>query len=169
MVSISEVLAIGDSLSVFKNSIQISLSESISISDGLNVVYQPAMAPSEDKEKSSNNKSGSGRTGVKTQSFDDEHICQYSSSKNSDSCSSVPNYMRNVAAWWLDGHISDVEIKNAFRFLIDNDIIVIDTSGFSKNTFEEIPENIKLIAKLWTENKLSHSNFEKIISDFFGN
>jgi len=42
------------------------------------------------------------------------------------SAESVPEWVRNTALWYGEGNISETEFLNAVKFLIENQIIVID-------------------------------------------
>jgi len=43
------------------------------------------------------------------------------------SAESVPEWLRNTALWYGEGNISETEFLNAVKFLIENQILVIDT------------------------------------------
>ena len=40
---------------------------------------------------------------------------------------SVPSYVKNIALWYGEETVSEVEFLNAIKFLIENDIIVIES------------------------------------------
>ena len=44
----------------------------------------------------------------------------------SASAENVPDWARNTALWYGEGEITEIEFLNAIKFLIDNNIIIID-------------------------------------------
>jgi len=52
---------------------------------------------------------------------------------------SVPEWIRNTALWYGEGTISETDFLNAMKFLIENDIIIID------NDIEPEPKTINVI------------------------
>jgi len=61
------------------------------------------------------------------------------------SAQSIPDWVKNNAMWWAEGKISEQEYLDAVKFLIDNQIIRVQTSSpiltESKNSFDSIDEN----------------------------
>jgi plastocyanin len=45
----------------------------------------------------------------------------------SASAENIPEWIRNTALWYGEGAISETEFLNAIKFLIENDIIILDT------------------------------------------
>ncbi len=45
----------------------------------------------------------------------------------SASAESVPDWARNTALWYGEGEITEIEFLNAIKFLIENNIIIIDS------------------------------------------
>ena len=54
-------------------------------------------------------------------------ILLVSISINAADAQSVPEWVKNNALWYGQGTISETEFLNAIKFLIENDVIVIDT------------------------------------------
>jgi len=42
----------------------------------------------------------------------------------------IPEWIKNTAKWWSEGSISDTEFINAMKFLIENDILVVESAEF---------------------------------------
>ena len=45
--------------------------------------------------------------------------------------SSIPEWVKNNALWWAEGKISGQEYLNSVKFLIEKEIIVVDTQQSS--------------------------------------
>jgi len=43
----------------------------------------------------------------------------------------IPEWIKNTAKWWSEGSLSDTEFINAMKFLIENDIITVDSEEFT--------------------------------------
>jgi len=55
-------------------------------------------------------------------------IILISASVNIANAESVPEWVKNTALWYGEGNISETEFLNMIKFLIDNDIIVLDNA-----------------------------------------
>ena len=70
-------------------------------------------------------------------------ILLVSFSGNFANAESIPEWVKNNALWYGQGIISETEFLNAIKFLIENDVLVIETvkTELSKNTnaIVEIP------------------------------
>ena len=70
-------------------------------------------------------------------------ILLVSFSGNFANAESIPEWVKNNALWYGQGIISETEFLNAIKFLIENDVLVIETvkTGLSMNTnaIVEIP------------------------------
>ncbi len=53
------------------------------------------------------------------------------------SAESVPEWVRNTALWYGEGNISETEFLNLVKFLIENQIIVVDIEGVVE---EKVPK-----------------------------
>lgn len=78
---------------------------------------------------------------------------------NDELDSEIPNWVKNNAAWWSDGTISDLEFLTAIEFLIENDIMKIQGAIKSSETSEEIPLWIRNNAEWWSSGLISDSDF----------
>ena len=56
-------------------------------------------------------------------------------SGNAANAESIPEWVKNNALWYGQGNISETEFLNAIKFLIENDVLVIETTDIdsSKN------------------------------------
>jgi hypothetical protein len=50
----------------------------------------------------------------------------------------IPGWIKNTAGWWANDEIDDASFVNAMKFLIQNDIMQIESS---ESTFTEYPDN----------------------------
>ena len=72
----------------------------------------------------------------------------------------LPRWIKNNAAWWFDGKISDNEFTVGIQFLVDKKIIKIPQVENSENkNVKEIPLWVKTNAKWWSENLISDEDF----------
>lgn len=58
------------------------------------------------------------------------------------SAQSVPEWVKNTALWYGQGEISETEFLNAIKFLLENDVIVIETEESTPLSEDEIITNI---------------------------
>ena len=63
-------------------------------------------------------------------------ILLVSVSTNIANAETIPEWVKNNALWYGQGVISETEFLNAIKFLIENDVLIIEGSDmkFSKNT-----------------------------------
>ncbi len=72
---------------------------------------------------------------------------------------SVPEWIRNNAAWWADGQIDDSTFVQGIEFLIKNEIIVIPSTESKSETTQQIPAWIKNNAAWWADGQIDDSTF----------
>lgn len=80
---------------------------------------------------------------------------------------SIPNWIKNNARWWADDIIDDQTFVSGIQFLINENIIQVDTKGKS-NQEQKIPLWIKNNAKWWADDIISDDDFLKGI-EFLAN
>ncbi|MGY5150006.1 MAG: cupredoxin domain-containing protein [Candidatus Nitrosopumilus sp. bin_68KS] len=84
--------------------------------------------------------------------------------------SSVPDWVKNNAAWWSDGQINDSDFAIGLEYLIKENVIDvpkdIESLGTSENT---IPDWLRNTAKWWSDGMLSDSEFLKGIEWMISN
>ena len=72
----------------------------------------------------------------------------------------VPDWIKNSAGWWAEDKITDVEFTTALQFLIQNEIIKIESVQNTENDYSAtIPTWIKNNAKWWAEDKITEDDF----------
>ena len=37
----------------------------------------------------------------------------------------IPKWIKTTAGWWIEGHVSDENLRNTVRFLVENGIMII--------------------------------------------
>ncbi|MFB5608133.1 MAG: peptidase, partial [Candidatus Nitrosomaritimum yanchengensis] len=67
---------------------------------------------------------------------------------------SIPEWVRNNAAWWSDGQIDDGTFIQAIEYLIKNDIILIPKTQQESSDSQEIPAWIKNNAAWWSDGQI---------------
>jgi len=84
--------------------------------------------------------------------------------------SAVPDWVKNNAAWWSDGTISDSDFATGLEYLIKENIIDVPRDIISQGTSENnIPEWLRNNAKWWSDDLLSDSEFLKGIEWMISN
>jgi len=80
--------------------------------------------------------------------------------KPKDSCSVLPDWIKNNAKWWADGSIDDDSFIQGIQFLIKEDILKIPpTTQSSSSDSNEIPSWIKNNAKWWADGSIDDDSF----------
>ena len=72
---------------------------------------------------------------------------------------SIPEWIRNNAAWWADGQIDDKTFIQGIEFLIQNEIIVIPSTDKESTTAQQIPEWIRNNAAWWADGQIDDKTF----------
>jgi hypothetical protein len=72
---------------------------------------------------------------------------------------SIPEWVRNNAAWWSDGQIDDGTFIQAIEYLIKNDIILIPKTQQESADSQEIPAWIKNNAAWWSDGQIDDETF----------
>ncbi len=72
---------------------------------------------------------------------------------------SIPEWIRNNAAWWADGQIDDKTFIQGIEYLIKNDIILIPKTQQESSDSQEIPGWIKNNAAWWAEGQIDDETF----------
>jgi len=58
---------------------------------------------------------------------------------------SVPEWIKNTAKWFGDGLISEDEFLNAIKYLIENDIIILDTQEIQSSVNDSEESNVEYV------------------------
>lgn len=72
---------------------------------------------------------------------------------------SIPEWIRNNAAWWADGQIDDKTFIQGIEYLIKNDIILIPKTQQETTDNQEIPTWIKNNAAWWADGQIDDKTF----------
>ncbi len=72
---------------------------------------------------------------------------------------SIPEWVRNNAAWWSDGQIDDGTFIQAIEYLIKNDIILIPKTQQESSDSQEIPAWVKNNAAWWSDGQIDDETF----------
>ncbi len=76
------------------------------------------------------------------------------------SAQNVPEWVKNNAAWWSEGTISEDEFVSAIQFLIKENILIVpETSMAEENTPQGVPEWVKNNAKWWADGIITEGEF----------
>ena len=59
-------------------------------------------------------------------------------STNFANAENVPNWIKNNALWYGQGEITETEFLNSIKFLIENDILVLDDDEIKRNQLTQI-------------------------------
>ncbi len=72
---------------------------------------------------------------------------------------SIPDWIRNNAAWWAEGSISQADFVSGLQFLIQEDILKVPTTQVSENKSDKVPDWVKNNAAWWAEGKVTDADF----------
>jgi len=75
----------------------------------------------------------------------------------------VPEWVKNTAGWWATDAISETEFVNAIEFLVNENIIQVDTSQATE-TSQGVPEWVKNTAGWWATDAISETEFVNAIA-----
>jgi len=81
----------------------------------------------------------------------------------------IPTWIKNTAGWWATDKIPDGEFVKSLQFLIENNIITVQSSGKTQSTLESIPTWIKNTAGWWATDKIPDGEFLKGINFLIDN
>ncbi len=73
--------------------------------------------------------------------------------------SEIPQWIKNNAAWWSEGTITDSDFLNGIEFLIQNNILKIQGVENNSESLEEIPLWIRDNAKWWSSGLITDEDF----------
>lgn len=78
---------------------------------------------------------------------------------NTSNLIKIPQWIKNNAAWWFEGTITDSDFLNGIEFLIQNNILKIQEVKNNSQTSDEIPMWIRNNAKWWSSGLISDKDF----------
>ena len=73
----------------------------------------------------------------------------------------IPTWIKNTAGWWATDKIPDEEFIKSLQFLVENNIIKIESSGKTQSTLQTIPGWVKNTAGWWATDKIPDEEFLK--------
>ncbi len=71
----------------------------------------------------------------------------------------IPQWIKNNAAWWSEGTITDSDFLNGIEYLIQNDIMKIQKVEKNSEPSDEIPSWIRNNAEWWSSGLISDGDF----------
>ena len=71
----------------------------------------------------------------------------------------IPDWVKNNAGWWADEQILDSDFIYGIEYLIQKNVIIINTVNINENTSESIPSWIKINAGWWADGILPDKDF----------
>jgi|TARA_B100001540_G_scaffold147955_1_gene131244 hypothetical protein len=81
----------------------------------------------------------------------------------------IPAWIKNTAGWWAADKIPDGEFVKSLQFLIENNIITVQSSEKTQSTSQTIPAWIKNTAGWWAADKIPDGEFLKGINFLIDN
>ena len=79
--------------------------------------------------------------------------------ENNEIDSIIPQWIKNNAAWWSDGTITDSDFLTGIEFLIENDIMKIQDVAKTSESSDVIPLWIRNNADWWASGLISDDDF----------
>ena len=70
----------------------------------------------------------------------------------------VPEWVKNTAKWWIEGMVTDDEYLSSIKFLIENDIIILDTNKEAEKILGEISSEPKIAQIIIPNGNTEQSN-----------
>ena len=77
----------------------------------------------------------------------------------SDVYAEIPDWIKNNAGWWAEDLIEDEDFLNGIEFLLNEEIIKIESVSVSEQKSEFIPNWIKNNAAWWAEGQIDDETF----------
>ena len=71
----------------------------------------------------------------------------------------IPDWIKNTAGWWADGHISDDSFVGGLQWLITNEIMYIPSTEQGAGSNNVIPDWIKYNAEWWADGLIDDRAF----------
>ena len=77
----------------------------------------------------------------------------------SENLTQIPQWIKNNAAWWSEGTISDSDFLNGIEYLVTNNILKVQGVENNSSTSEQIPLWIRHNAEWWSSGLISDEDF----------
>jgi len=71
----------------------------------------------------------------------------------------IPYWVKNNAKWWVSGLISDSEFVDGMRYLISQNVIIVDRPQVEPSEEIIIPVWVKNTARMWANDSISDQDF----------
>lgn len=71
----------------------------------------------------------------------------------------IPNWVKNNAKWWAEGHLSDADFIKGIQYMVQQGLITVPPTAISSNPNTEIPSWFKGTAKWWALGQVSDADF----------
>ncbi len=71
----------------------------------------------------------------------------------------IPDWIRNNAAWWAEGSITQEDFISGLQFLIQKDILKVPQTKVSDSKSDKVPEWIKNNAAWWAKGEITDQEF----------
>jgi hypothetical protein len=71
----------------------------------------------------------------------------------------IPDWIRNNAAWWAEGSITQEDFISGLQFLIQKDILKVPQTKVSDSKSDKIPEWVKNNASWWAKGEITDQEF----------
>ena len=75
----------------------------------------------------------------------------------------VPEWIKNSASFWVQGHTSDEEFISAIQYLVNQGVIILPPTESGSSTDEGIPDWIKQTVGFWVDGHTSDDEFVSAI------
>ncbi len=72
---------------------------------------------------------------------------------------SIPDWVKNVAAFWCENEIDDDSFVEGIQYLIENDIILVPANFEGYGGSQEIPQWVKNNACWWSDGSITEGDF----------
>jgi hypothetical protein len=74
----------------------------------------------------------------------------------------IPSWIKNNAALWANGQVSEVDFLSGIKYMIQNHVIIVQNLPKSgESSGNAVPSWVKNNAGWWAENKISDNDFAK--------
>ena len=71
----------------------------------------------------------------------------------------IPAWIKNNAAWWADGTISEGEFLNGIQYLIKENVLVVPPTQVTAEKSGQVPDWVKNNAAWWSEGVITDKEF----------
>jgi hypothetical protein len=76
---------------------------------------------------------------------------------------SIPNWIKSTAKFWVNGDVGDNEFEKGIQYLVENKIIKISEAQQNSQSIQRVPHWVKNLAGMWINDTASDDDFTKAI------